>query len=59
MIKVGVMPQQDIREITIKIAKGEIKRDPTMPTVWFSSVTAVTETLNDKKCGLLTNLYKN
>ena len=33
-VRVGFMPQEKIRELTIKIANGEIKRTPDMPTVW-------------------------
>lgn len=53
VIRVGIMPQEKIRELTIKIAKGEIERTRNMPTVWFPSLKHASEVLSDHNRELL------
>jgi predicted transcriptional regulator len=47
------MPQDKIREMTIAIAKGEIKPKRSMPRIWFPSMKAVSEVLSDNNRELL------
>jgi predicted transcriptional regulator len=53
VIKIGVMPQNKIRERTIAIAKGEYKPKRGEPKIWFPSMKALAEVLSDKNRELL------
>ncbi|MCF6256925.1 MAG: transcriptional regulator [Gammaproteobacteria bacterium] len=53
VIKIGIMPQEKIRQRTIAIAKGEYKQKRTDPKIWFPSMKALSEVLSDKNRELL------
>ena len=52
-IRIGIMPQEKIREMTIAIAKGEYKPKRNTPTIWFPSMKALSEVLSDRNRELL------
>lgn len=52
-IKIGIMPQEKIRERMIAIAKGEYKPRPSDPKIWFTSMKSLAEVLSDENRALL------
>ena len=52
-LRIGIMPQQKIREMTIAIAKGEFKPKRNAPKVWFPSMKTLSEVLSDHNRELL------
>jgi predicted transcriptional regulator len=53
VIKIGITPQANMREHILAIAKGEIKPKSTDPKIWFTSMSSLSQTLNNKNSGLL------
>jgi predicted transcriptional regulator len=53
IIKIGIMPQTDIRERTLAIARGEYKPKPNEPKIWFTSLRSLAEVLSDENQVLL------
>lgn len=53
VLRIGIMPQKKIREMTIAVAKGEYKPKRNAPKVWFPSMKAVSEVLSDHNRELL------
>lgn len=52
MMNIGIMSQQEIREWTLAIAKGEYKPKPDDPKIWFTSTQSLVEVLNDENQAL-------
>jgi predicted transcriptional regulator len=52
-IKMGFMPQKEIRERTLAIVRGEYKPSPDEPKVWFISTRSLAEILSDENQVLL------
>ncbi len=52
-ITIGIMPQNQIRERLLAIAKGEIKPRPDDPKIWFTSMKSLAEVLSDDNRALL------
>ena len=52
-IKIGIMPQPQIRARILAIARGELKPRPSDPTVWFTSMKSLAEVLSDDNRALL------
>ncbi len=52
-LRIGIMPQEKIRKMTIAIAKGEYKPKRNAPKVWFPSMKAMSEVLSDHNRELL------
>lgn len=52
-IKIGIAPQQVIRERALAIAKGTLKPKPGDPKVWFTSMKSLAEVLSDDNRALL------
>lgn len=52
-IKIGVMPQKEIRERTLAIARGQYKPSSHEPKVWFPSIRSLAEVLSDENQILL------
>src|SRR5438094_102854 len=50
---IGVMPQKQIRERALAIARGDYKPKPGEPKVWFTSMKSVAEVLSDSNRALL------
>ena len=52
-IKIGIMPQLQIRARVLAIARGELKPRPSDPKVWFTSMKSLAEVLSDDNRALL------
>ena len=52
-IKIGIMPQEQIRARVLAIARGEIKPRPSDPKIWFTSMRSLAEVLSDDNRALL------
>ena len=52
-IKIGIMPQEQIRARVLAIARGEIKLRPSDPKIWFTSMKSLAEVLSDDNRTLL------
>ena len=52
-INIGIMPQDQIRERMLAIAKGEYKIKPSDPKIWFTSMKSLAEVLSDDNRALL------
>ena len=48
IIKIGITPQEKIRERMLAIAKGEFKPKPSDPRIWFTSMRSLSQVLSDK-----------
>lgn len=52
-VKIGIMPQPEIRERTLAIARGEYKPKVDEPKIWFTSIRSLAEVLSDENQVLL------
>jgi predicted transcriptional regulator len=52
-IKIGIMPQEQIRTRMLAIARGEFKPRPSEPKIWFTSMKSLAEVLSDDNRALL------
>lgn len=52
-IKIGIMPQEEIRKRTIAIARGSYKPKPGEPKIWFPSIKSLSQVLSDENQELL------
>ncbi|WP_312241115.1 helix-turn-helix domain-containing protein [Pantoea sp.] len=50
---IGVMPEEHIRRRMLAIVKGEHKPQPGEPKVWFTSLNALAQILNNRNIALL------
>lgn len=46
-VKIGIMPQKEIRERTLAIARGEYKPHLDEPKIWLTSLRSLIEVLSD------------
>ena len=53
VIKIGIAPQEKIRERMLAIAKGEVKPKASDPKVWFTSMRSLSQVLSDENRALL------
>jgi predicted transcriptional regulator len=53
VIKIGIAPQEKIRERILAIAKGEYKPKSSEPKIWFTSMRSLSEVLSDENRALL------
>ena len=53
VIKIGIAPQEKIRERALAIAKGEIKPKASDPKIWFTSTRSLSNALSDENRALL------
>src|SRR3990167_1822360 len=53
VVKVGIMSPAEMREYTMKIARGEIKPDPDASKIFFPTLRAFAEALNGENKMLL------
>jgi predicted transcriptional regulator len=53
IIKVGIAPQEEIRERMLAIVKGELKPKPSDPRIWFTSMRSLSQVLSDENRALL------
>lgn len=52
-IVIGIMPQEQIRERVLSIARGEYTPKTTEPKIWFTSMKSLAEVLSDDNRALL------
>jgi len=52
-ISIGIMPQEQIRERMLAIARGEFKPKASDPKIWFTSMKSLAEVLSDDNRALL------
>lgn len=52
-VKIGILPQDKIRERVLNIARGELRPKPDDPKVWFPSMRSLAEVLSDDNRALL------
>lgn len=52
-ITIGIMPQKKMRARVLAIARGQYKRRPGEPRIWFPSMRSVAEVLSDENRTLL------
>src|SRR5437762_3235074 len=53
IIKIGILPQDQIRARVLAIARGDVKPHPADPKVWFTSMKSLAEVLSDDNRALL------
>ncbi len=53
VIKIGIAPQEKIRERVLAIAKGEVKPKASDPKIWFTSMRSLSQVLSDENRALL------
>ncbi len=52
-VRIGIMPQEKIRERMLLIATGAYKPKPGEPKIWFTSMRSLAEVLSDENRALL------
>lgn len=52
-VRIGIMPQEKIRQRMLDIAAGAYKPAPDEPTIWFTSMRSLAEVLSDENRALL------
>ena len=52
-VKIGIMPQEQIRARVLAIARGEVKARAGEPKIWFTSMKSLAEVLSDDNRALL------
>ena len=52
-IVIGILPQDQIRQRVLAIARGELKPRPGDPKIWFTSMKSLAEVLSDDNRALL------
>lgn len=57
-LKIGILPQDQMRARVVKIARGEFKPKPGDPKVWFPSMRSLAEVLSDDNRELLKLIAK-
>lgn len=53
VITIGILPQDQIRQRALAIAKGEYKPESSEPKIWFTSMKSLAEVLSDDNRALL------
>jgi predicted transcriptional regulator len=52
-VRIGIMPQEKIRERVLAIARGDYKPKANEPKIWFTSMKSMAEVLSDDNRALL------
>ncbi len=52
-VRIGIMPQEKIRQRMLDIAAGKYKPAPDEPQIWFTSMRSLAEVLSDENRALL------
>ena len=55
-LRVGIASYEEMKERTLKIARGELKPGPDEPKVWFTSTESFAKVLSDKNRALLAEI---
>lgn len=53
VLKVGIMPYQEMKARTVAIARGRYKPSPGEPKVWFTSLKSLASVLSEENRALL------
>lgn len=53
IVRIGIAPQDKIRERMLAIARGELKPKSTDPKIWFTSMRSLSQVLSDENRILL------
>ena len=53
IIRIGIAPQEKIRERILAIAKGDIQPKDSDPKIWFTSMRSLAQVLSDENRALL------
>jgi len=53
VLKIGIAPQEQIRDRMLAIARGEIRPKPSDPKIWFTSMRSLSQVLSDENRALL------
>ena len=53
VLRIGIMPQEKVRERMLAIARGECKPSPKDPKIWFTSMKSLAAVLSDENRVLL------
>lgn len=53
IVRIGILPQIEIRQRTLAIARGELKPRPSDPRIWFTSMRSLSQVLSDENRALL------
>jgi predicted transcriptional regulator len=59
IIKVGIMPKEKMRDYTLQLAKGKIRRGENDPKIFFPSLRSLAEALNDNSQALLSAINQH
>ncbi|GAW87896.1 conserved hypothetical protein [Bathymodiolus platifrons methanotrophic gill symbiont] len=57
-IRVGIMPQEQIRQRVLLIAQGRYQVAENEPKIWFTSMRSLAEVLSDENRALLHIIYE-
>lgn len=52
-VKIGIMPETEMRDRALAIARGELKPNADDPKIWFPSMQSLAEILSDENRALL------
>ena len=58
-ITIGILPQDQIRQRLLAVARGEVKVKPGDPKVWFTSMRSLAEVLSDENRALLRIIWES
>lgn len=58
-IKIGIMPQNKIREYTKAIVSGKYHPKKNDPKIWFTSIRSLAQVLSDENQALLKLIFEN
>jgi predicted transcriptional regulator len=53
VVRIGILPQAEIRQRMLAIARGEMKPKPSDPRIWFTSMRSLAQVLSDENRALL------
>lgn len=53
VVRIGILPQTEIRERMLAIASGKLKPKPADPRIWFTSMRSLSQVLSDENRALL------
>lgn len=57
-IRIGILPQDQIRSRALDIASGKLKPRSTDPKIWFTSMKSLAEVLSDENRALLRVIHE-
>jgi predicted transcriptional regulator len=53
VVRIGILPQREIRGRMLAIASGKLKPKPSDPRIWFTSMRSLSQVLSDENRALL------